>query len=137
MVFPPMLKVWPAPRPLKAVSSSPTRDTAPPLPDPQGRDGRIDLFAVMDHDVNDVVVEFRDVTRTEVVPPPRWERWVEHFLKCQIRHGPTTVERRRPELFQWTHDLFALIDGTGIDGRDRDHLLAHELGRQAGEGRRC
>src|SRR5918995_4101877 len=75
-----------------------TRTTG--LPDPQGRDRRRDLLAILDHDVDDVVSERGDVTRPEVVPPPRGERGVEQLLQRQVRHGGTPIEGGRTEPLQ-------------------------------------
>src|SRR5215213_9291035 len=107
------------------------RDRTTGLPDPQGRDRRLDLLAVLSHDVDDIVIELGDVTRTEVVPPPWGKRCVEQLLKRQVRHGHTTIEHGRTEPLQRTHDLLPLIDRAGIDGRDGDHMLPDEIRRQA------
>src|SRR5687768_14226946 len=71
------------------------RDCTARLPDPERGDRRLDLLAVFDDRVNDVIVELGDVTRTEVVPPAGWERRVEHLLQRQVRHRPATIDDGR------------------------------------------
>ena len=88
-----MLKVWPAPRPLKAVSSSPTRATAPPICQ-MGKlvSGELDPRRVLDGDVDHLVAELGDVAGAEVVPPAMREGGVEHRLVIEERLRLAQVE---------------------------------------------
>ena len=90
-----MLNVWPAPRPLKAVSSSPTRATAPPICQ-MGKlvSGDSIRDRVLDGDVDHVVGELGHVAGAEVVPPAMRERGVEHRLVVEERLRRAQVEHR-------------------------------------------
>ena len=87
-----------------------TRDCASHLPEADARDRGDDPPAVLDHDVDHVVGELRDVTGAEVVPPAVRERGVEHRLVRDVGLGLAEIKHRRSERLERPHEPLPVLD---------------------------